>query len=106
MTTPFQDRTIHEKATSSPSACASLDHVTLRVHDLEGIRRFLEDLLDLKVGFRPDFSFPGYWLYAGDEPLVHLIPGERDHAGHRGDAIDHVGFRLTDTMPISTSSIA
>ncbi|GES45986.1 glyoxalase [Rhizobium dioscoreae] len=71
-----------------------LDHVTLRTADLEGTRQFLQDLLGLTVGFRPNFSFPGYWLYRGDEPLVHLIPGSGVTVSRDAETIDHVGFRL------------
>ena len=73
-----------------------LDHVTLRTHDLEGTRAFLEDVLDLRPGYRPAFSFPGYWLYADNEPVVHLIPGHGGPVDRVGETIDHVGFRLTD----------
>lgn len=73
-----------------------LDHVTLRTSDLEGTRAFLEILLDLTPGYRPDFPFPGYWLYAGDEPVVHLIPGGGGPVDRSGETIDHIGFRLTD----------
>ncbi len=41
-----------------------LDHVTIRSGDLEGTKAFLETILGLEVGYRPAFSFPGYWLYA------------------------------------------
>ncbi|MDK4724184.1 glyoxalase [Rhizobium sp. CNPSo 3968] len=71
-----------------------LDHVTLRTADLEGTRQFLQDLLGLTVGFRPNFSFPGYWLYLGDEPIVHLIPGSGAPVARDAETIDHVGFRL------------
>ena len=37
-----------------------LDHVTLRTHDLEGTRAFLEAVLGLKPGYRPAFTFSGY----------------------------------------------
>jgi len=72
-----------------------LDHVTIRTHDLGGTRAFFEQVLDLKPGYRPDFPFPGYWLYADDEPIVHLIPGAGRPVDRRGETIDHVGFRLT-----------
>ncbi|MDE5444434.1 glyoxalase [Bradyrhizobium sp. CSA207] len=73
-----------------------LDHVTLRTNDLEGTRAFLEAVLDLRPGYRPAFSFPGYWLYDDAEPVVHLIPGRGGPADRTGETIDHVGFRLTD----------
>jgi catechol 2,3-dioxygenase-like lactoylglutathione lyase family enzyme len=73
-----------------------IDHVTLRTADLEGTRRFLETLLDLRVGDRPDFPFPGYWLYRDGEPVVHLIPGGGRPVGGEAETIDHVGFRLAD----------
>jgi len=55
---------------------------------------FFEALLDLKPGYRPDFPFPGAWLYADGEPVVHLIPGSGGPVDRRGETIDHVGFRL------------
>jgi catechol 2,3-dioxygenase-like lactoylglutathione lyase family enzyme len=73
-----------------------LDHVTLRTNDLDGTRAFLETVLDLKPGYRPAFSFPGYWLYADGDPVVHLIPGHGGPADRTGETIDHVGFRLAD----------
>src|SRR5882757_7969645 len=73
-----------------------LDHFTLRTHDLEGTRAFLEAVLGLEPGYRPAFNFPGYWLYADGEPVVHLIPGHGGPADRTGETIDHVGFRLAD----------
>src|SRR5258707_7370087 len=73
-----------------------LDHTALRTHDLEGTRAFVETVLDLNPGYRPAFAFPGYWLYAADEPIVHLIPGQGGSVDRGGETIDHVGFRLTD----------
>src|SRR5689334_11746829 len=51
------------------------DHLNLRPRDMEAMRDFLVAVLDLKVGWRPPFTFPGYWLYdADDRPVIHLQP--------------------------------
>ena len=34
---------------------------------------FYETILGLKRGKRPDFSFPGAWLYLEDEAIIHLV---------------------------------
>ncbi len=51
-----------------------LDHRGIRTTELEASRHFYEDLLGLKRGDRPG-ALPtnGYWLYAGDTPIIHLI---------------------------------
>jgi catechol 2,3-dioxygenase-like lactoylglutathione lyase family enzyme len=85
---------------SSPTShpTVTLDHATLRTADLAAHRQFFACLLGLQAGFRPDFGFPGDWLYAGDAPLVHLIPagatGDKDGCG--AETIDHVAFAVTD----------
>jgi hypothetical protein len=58
--------------------------------------RFLEAVLDLKPGYRPAFSFPGDWLYADRQPVMHPIPGRGGKVDRAGETIDHVGFRLSD----------
>lgn len=73
-----------------------IDHVTLRTADLEGTKTFLINVLGLSVGYRPPFSFPGYWLYEGQEPIVHLIPGGGAKPGRNSEFIDHAGFRMSD----------
>ena len=71
-----------------------IDHVTLRTSDLEGTRRFLENLLGLEVGYRPNFGFPGYWLYRSGRPIVHLIRGGGRGVARDAEMIDHVGFKV------------
>jgi len=87
----------------------SLNHVSIRSADLEACRRFYVDLLGLAVGPRPDFPFPGLWLYAGDSAVVHVIGidpqdasgltgylGERSAEPAQGSgAVDHVAFAAT-----------
>lgn len=51
-----------------------IDHFTLRVSpaELALLRNFYVEVLGLQEGGRADFDFPGHWLYAGSQPLVHL----------------------------------
>ena len=51
----------------------SLNHYTIQVRDLETTKNFYRDVVGLKVGDRPPLTFPGYWLYCGDTPVVHLL---------------------------------
>ena len=52
---------------------AALDHCAIRTAKLEESRMFYAEVLGLKVGPRPALPVPGYWLYAQDRPVVHLI---------------------------------
>jgi catechol 2,3-dioxygenase-like lactoylglutathione lyase family enzyme len=45
-------------------------------------------------GDRPDFPFPGAWLYLGGRPVVHLV-GRARSAASTG-SFDHVAFEADD----------
>ena len=47
----------------------TMNHFTVLSDDLEETRRFYCDLFGFKVGWRPPFQFPGWWLYAADGTL-------------------------------------
>lgn len=51
----------------------ALDHCAIRTARLEETRRFYVEALGLEVGPRPPLTLPGYWLYAGGRPIVHLM---------------------------------
>lgn len=74
-----------------------LDHATIVTADLDTARRFFVEVAGLSDGARPSFSVAGYWLYANDRPVVHLIdataPGTNT-AGRTASRIDHIAFRL------------
>lgn len=98
----------------------TLNHFSVRTLDLPATRAFYVDLLGLQEGPRPDFPFPGHWLYQGPldnyaNAVVHIIGidaqdasglsnylGERDSASlHGSGAIDHLAFfaeGLTDML--------
>ncbi len=84
-------------------ALQSLNHVTIRPHDLEATRDFYVKIVGLRDGARPPFGFPGYWLYAGEVPVIHLVGAGNptdDFASYSGPtqpaagsgAVDHVAF--------------
>ncbi len=70
-----------------------LDHATINTADVDGSVEFFGTYLGLRPGFRPDFGFPGAWLYAedGDYPILHLIGIAEEHEA--GGNFDHIAFR-------------
>lgn len=50
-----------------------LDHVNIRTTHLETLVDWYTHYLGLRRGARPDFPFPGAWMYAGDAAVVHLV---------------------------------
>ncbi|MBT5559833.1 MAG: glyoxalase, partial [Proteobacteria bacterium] len=55
-----------------------LDHFSLRTLEVEKTRDFYVDILGLTVGDRPNFDFPGYWLYIGGQAVVHIVGIDKD----------------------------
>jgi len=87
-----------------------LDHYSIRTENLPATERFYTDVLGLEVGPRPQFNFPGVWLYQGGVAVVHVVgidpndpSGLKEYLGDKvmGGApgtgtIDHVAFVGTD----------
>ena len=79
-----------------------LDHYTLRcrVDEIDVLRDFYGDVLGLRAGKRPDFDFPGHWLYVGDRPVVHIAarlePASPDGTPGQTGRFDHLSFAATD----------
>jgi len=89
----------------------ALNHYSIRTTRLDACRDFYEKVLGLTVGPRPEFPFPGLWMYRGDHAhyenaVVHIIGidrqepagldgylGGRDEQALSGTGvIDHVAF--------------
>jgi catechol 2,3-dioxygenase-like lactoylglutathione lyase family enzyme len=70
-----------------------LDHVNVRTSNLEGLRAFYVDVLGLRVGPRPRFSFGGQWLYCGDAPVLHLVEVQREPRPAGDLRLEHFAFR-------------
>ena len=89
----------------------TLNHYSIRTTDLAATRQFYEQVLGLTVGPRPEFPFPGLWMYRGDHAdmanaVVHIIgidrndpQGLKQYLGDRAEAslagsgaVDHIAF--------------
>ena len=88
----------------------SLEHCAIRTVKLEETKDFYTEALGLRIGDRPDFPFPGYWLYLGDTAVVHLVGIDPDDPQGLIDTLgdvdidsldgtgsfDHVAFNASD----------
>lgn len=74
----------------------AIDHINIATQDLPATRDFFMTVLGLTEGFRPDFDFPGHWLYAGDHALVHLVGTSEPVTPSKGCALDHFAFEIAD----------
>jgi catechol 2,3-dioxygenase-like lactoylglutathione lyase family enzyme len=74
-----------------------LDHVNITgtAALLERCRAFYVDVLGLTDGPRPPFRSRGFWLYAGEHPVVHLTERAAD-AERASTSLDHFAFRCED----------
>lgn len=91
-------------------ALSSLDHCSIRTAKLAETRDFYVDVLGLEDGDRPDFPFPGNWLYVEGAAVVHLVgidpddpSGLEEYLGpvdldllDGSGAVDHIAFRAKD----------
>lgn len=75
-----------------------LVHVNLRTTRLPDMISFYEDVLGMRRGPRPAFSFGGAWLYVGDKPCVHLVEVDASNGPSPSDApsLEHFALSATD----------
>ena len=55
-----------------------LDHVNVRTAQLDAMIKWYDEILGLRLGPRPNFPFPGAWLYSGEDAVVHLVGVDDD----------------------------
>jgi len=85
-----------------------IEHFLVLTDDIDATKDFYLNTLGMEVGPRPALEFPGYWLYAGGTPWIHIAEWE-SYAAHskslgipmlgRGAGagpVDHIAFRATD----------
>lgn len=74
----------------------AFQHVNTRSADVERTKEFYLRL-GLRVGDRPPFASRGYWMYLGDQPVLHLVQRKDGEAHHDGSGnLDHLAFQAVD----------
>ncbi|MDD9910902.1 MAG: VOC family protein [Ahrensia sp.] len=74
----------------------TLDHINVRTNNLDAMVVWYIDILGMSRGDRPNFPFPGAWMYVGSEPYVHLV--EVDDPGTGSEVplkMEHFAFSAT-----------
>jgi catechol 2,3-dioxygenase-like lactoylglutathione lyase family enzyme len=77
-------------------AVRAFQHVNTRSADVERTKDFYVRL-GLRVGDRPPFASRGYWMYLGEQPVLHLVHRPDGQPHHDGSGnVDHLAFEATD----------
>jgi catechol 2,3-dioxygenase-like lactoylglutathione lyase family enzyme len=71
-----------------------LDHFNIRTRQLDDTVRFYEDVMGLEKGPRPNFAFPGAWMYSEGKAVVHIVDISKTDEAQKPDSgvVHHVAF--------------
>jgi catechol 2,3-dioxygenase-like lactoylglutathione lyase family enzyme len=75
-------------------ATLGMNHFTVLTDDVARTVEFYRDFVGLSDGYRPDLGFPGAWLYAGEQAILHVIGG-KSREDLKPGVIDHMAFTAT-----------
>lgn len=69
------------------------DHVNVSTGGNRALSTLFEGVMGLQPGYRPPFPFPGLWLYANAQAVVHAVndPGLSGETG--AVSFGHIAFR-------------
>lgn len=75
-----------------------IDHINIAAPKLllEKVRDFYCKALLLEDGPRPDFGIPGFWLYGGGKPILHLIESNNHYPAEKPHYLDHIAYEVED----------
>jgi catechol 2,3-dioxygenase-like lactoylglutathione lyase family enzyme len=81
-----------------------VDHfnIVISPSQVEETLQFYREVLGLKEGFRPDFGRPGWWLYAGDHPVLHISLKEIAPTRGGTGSFDHIALNATGWPEMKT----
>ena len=75
-----------------------LDHINIDTSKPDETVAFYEQILGLenRPQDRPDFGFPGAWLFLGDDAVVHLNFIDDDGRSDNRNSFNHIAFAGSD----------
>jgi len=85
-----------------------MEHYLVLTDDIDATRDFYCNALGMRIGSRPPLEFPGYWLYVGDTPCIHIAEWKTytAHSERQGVPVstrapgtgpfDHIAFNAED----------
>ncbi len=76
-----------------------MDHVNVLTANMPGIVRFYTDVVGLREGERPPLGFPGAWLYAGEDAVIHLVGVTEPPKPEGALRLEHFAFSATGLAP-------
>jgi len=82
-------------------AIDGMNHFTVLTKDLDATRDFYIGILGLKEGYRPPLGFPGMWLYAGPQPVLHVVAG-RPLPDPPAGVLDHMALSASGLGAITS----
>lgn len=71
-----------------------MEHILILTHDPEGTRDWFCNNLGFRSGDHPDFGFPVYWLYIGDQDVLHI--GKAKFSQHQNTYLQTPGDQGQD----------
>jgi catechol 2,3-dioxygenase-like lactoylglutathione lyase family enzyme len=71
-----------------------LDHFNIRTRNLDSTVHFYQDVMGLEKGPRPNFAFPGAWMYSEGKAVVHIVDISKTDEPQKPDSgvVHHVAF--------------
>ncbi len=74
-----------------------VDHfnIVISPSQVDETLQFYREVLGLRDGFRPDFGRPGWWLYAGEHPVLHISLKEVAPTRGSTGSFDHIALNAT-----------
>jgi extradiol dioxygenase family protein len=75
---------------------------------MEKVREFYVQVVGMTVGPRPDLGIHGFWLYAGDQDVLHLAEEDALDKRRSGSEMtfDHVALNCSDWPALRRQLVA